>query len=96
MEILNIPTPSRTRLQAKLRLYKSEAEKLKRDLVKKNCQKKRYETKKETYIEIYREEIQPLYLKTLSVMNCLADLEEVMKTDNLTLMLLPWTNVNVY
>lgn len=33
MEILNIPTPSRTRLQAKLRLYKSEAEKLKRDLV---------------------------------------------------------------
>ncbi|KAI7900148.1 t-SNARE [Cokeromyces recurvatus] len=32
MEILNIPTPSRTRLQAKLRLYKSEAEKLKRDL----------------------------------------------------------------
>lgn len=34
MEILNIPTPSRTRLQAKLRLYKSEAEKLKRDLVK--------------------------------------------------------------
>ncbi|KAI8079635.1 vesicle transport v-snare protein vti1 [Gilbertella persicaria] len=32
MEILNIPTPSRTRLQAKLRLYKSDAEKLKRDL----------------------------------------------------------------
>ncbi|KAG1455608.1 hypothetical protein G6F56_007026 [Rhizopus delemar] len=32
MEILNIPTPSRTRLQAKLRLYKSETEKLKRDL----------------------------------------------------------------
>lgn len=33
MEILNIPTPSRTRLQAKLRLYKSEDEKVKRDLV---------------------------------------------------------------
>lgn len=32
MEILNIPAPSRTRLQAKLRLYKSEAEKMKRDL----------------------------------------------------------------
>ncbi|KAI8975173.1 t-SNARE [Mycotypha africana] len=32
MEVLNVPTPSRTRLQAKLRLYKSEAEKLKRDL----------------------------------------------------------------
>jgi vesicle transport through interaction with t-SNAREs protein 1 len=33
MEVLNVPTPSRTRLQAKLRLYKSEVEKLKRDLV---------------------------------------------------------------
>ncbi|CEJ03467.1 hypothetical protein RMCBS344292_17451 [Rhizopus microsporus] len=32
MEVLNVPTPSRTRLQAKLRLYKSEVEKLKRDL----------------------------------------------------------------
>ncbi|ORZ02982.1 t-SNARE [Syncephalastrum racemosum] len=32
MEILNIPTPARTRLQAKLRLFKSEAEKAKRDL----------------------------------------------------------------
>ncbi|KAI9013381.1 t-SNARE [Phycomyces nitens] len=32
MEILNIPAPSRTRLQAKLRLYKSEGEKTKRDL----------------------------------------------------------------
>ena len=33
MEILNVPAPSRTRLQAKLRLFKSEAEKMKRDLV---------------------------------------------------------------
>ncbi|KAG2217590.1 hypothetical protein INT45_012446 [Circinella minor] len=32
MEILNVPAPSRTRLQAKLRLFKSEAEKMKRDL----------------------------------------------------------------
>ncbi|KAI7868778.1 t-SNARE [Spinellus fusiger] len=32
MELLNIPVPSRTRLQAKLRLYKSETEKMKRDL----------------------------------------------------------------
>jgi hypothetical protein len=33
MEILNIPTASRTRLQTKLRLFKSEFEKTKRDLV---------------------------------------------------------------
>lgn len=33
MEILNIPTASRTRLQTKLRLFKSEFEKIKRDLV---------------------------------------------------------------
>ncbi|KAI8384235.1 vesicle transport V-snare protein, variant [Radiomyces spectabilis] len=32
MEILNIPTTTRTRLQATLRLYKSENEKMKRDL----------------------------------------------------------------
>ncbi|CAO3678318.1 unnamed protein product [Umbelopsis ramanniana] len=32
MEILNIPTASRTRLQTKLRLFKSEFEKTKRDL----------------------------------------------------------------
>ncbi|GAB5591438.1 t-SNARE VTI1 [Umbelopsis nana] len=32
MEILNIPTASRTRLQTKLRLFKSEFEKIKRDL----------------------------------------------------------------
>ncbi|CDS11647.1 hypothetical protein LRAMOSA03910 [Lichtheimia ramosa] len=37
MEILNIPAPSRTRLQAKLRLYKSEAEKMKRDLRRANA-----------------------------------------------------------
>ena len=37
MEILNIPAPSRTRLQAKLRLYKSEAEKMKRDLASFLC-----------------------------------------------------------
>lgn len=35
MEILNIPAPGRTRLQAKFRLFKSEAEKMKRDLVRK-------------------------------------------------------------
>ncbi|KAF7730674.1 hypothetical protein EC973_001623 [Apophysomyces ossiformis] len=32
LEIVNIPAPSRTRLQAKLRLHKSECETLKRDL----------------------------------------------------------------
>ncbi|KAG0164925.1 hypothetical protein DFQ30_009187 [Apophysomyces sp. BC1015] len=32
LEIVNIPTPSRTRLQAKMRLHKSECETLKRDL----------------------------------------------------------------
>ncbi|CAO3630608.1 unnamed protein product [Cunninghamella blakesleeana] len=31
-ELLNVPTPSRVRLQARLRLLKSEAEKMKRDL----------------------------------------------------------------
>ncbi|KAL1933139.1 hypothetical protein VTP01DRAFT_8817 [Rhizomucor pusillus] len=36
MEILNIPAPGRTRLQAKLRLFKSEAEKMKRDLRRAN------------------------------------------------------------
>ncbi|KAI9304487.1 snare region anchored in the vesicle membrane C-terminus-domain-containing protein [Cunninghamella echinulata] len=35
-ELLNVPTPSRVRLQARLRLLKSEAEKMKRDLRRAN------------------------------------------------------------
>lgn len=94
MEILNIPTPSRTRLQAKLRLYKSEAEKLKRDLVILTILRRK--TKKEGLMYTLRDEIPPLYLRILTVMNCLADSGQVTKTDNLISTLLPWISVNVY
>lgn len=77
MEILNIPTPSRTRLQAKLRLYKSEAEKLKRDLVN----KRNAIRLKDMYgilTALYREETQQLFLKTRIEMNCLVGSDQAM------------------
>lgn len=81
MEILNIPTPSRTRLQAKLRLYKSEAEKLKRDLVK---TKQAIAQDNENYhayrITSCREEAQQLFLKTRTGTNYLAALDRAMMT----------------
>ncbi|KAI8096354.1 t-SNARE [Halteromyces radiatus] len=43
MELLNIPTPSRTRLQAQLRLGKADHEKLKRDLRRLTASKTNYQ-----------------------------------------------------
>ncbi|KAI9312080.1 t-SNARE [Dichotomocladium elegans] len=55
MEILNIPAPSRTRLQAKLRLYKSDAEKMKRDLRRANTVTPRVSERNELLGDFLRE-----------------------------------------